>query len=174
MALSKARHSVARRVMTSRSQSRAAALPLTHDPTPQRTAPTARELRESYHDRLDTEIDHVLTAFQDLVASCQISDRPSNARAEYQTQVEASNLANSADHLLKLIADLKVAVVTQNLAEVKTENRYMQTFMDKNSHEMLTHIVNLGDAIAKTLRLLENNYYASCTTWNHNPSPNPN
>ncbi|PXF40346.1 Mediator of RNA polymerase II transcription subunit 22 [Gracilariopsis chorda] len=160
--------------MTSRSHNQGATLPIGHDPTPQRTIPTAVELRETYHNRLDTEIDRAMTAFQDLIASCEISDRTSNARAEYQTQVEAANLANSADQLLRLISELKIAAITQNIPEIKSENRTMQVFFDQTGRKMLKEILTLRDETAKTLRLLEKHYYESSTTWYPDqPSPEP-
>lgn len=151
--------------MTSRSHNRGAPLPLGHDPSSQRTTTTAIELRETFHNRLETEIDRAASAFQDLVASCEISDRASNARAEYQTQVEAANLAKAADELLRIISELKIAAITQNYNEIKMESTTIQVYFDNFSRGMIKEVVALRENVGKTLRILEKHYYESCTRW---------
>lgn len=136
-----------------------------HAPPPTSRLQTETQVRNHYHERLDDATNRAADAFKDLVSSCSIRDRASNARSDYQSQVDAATLAHAADELLRLIAELKVATIVQDVSESKQEASEMLSFYDVETRQALHEITTLKDAVASSLASLEPHYYSSVTRW---------
>lgn len=98
---------------------------------------------------------------QDVVASGEVRDRASNARAEFQAQVEAGNLAKAAEGLLRLISELKIAAVVQEVTETNREVTEMRTMYEFETRRAVSELGTLRDNVAATLTALEKHYYSS-------------
>lgn len=132
---------------------------------PSTRAPTATALRRGFHDRLDEGVTKALDAFQNITTSCVIRDRASNARADYQAEVEAANLARAADELLRVISELKIAAIVQDVTEGKKEATELRALFDTDMKQSVHEIGRLRETVANSLSALEEHYYASCARW---------
>lgn len=94
-----------------------------------------------------------------------LTDRTSNARSDLKIQVDTANLARAADQLLRLISDIKVATIVQQVRESKQESSEMRAFYDVETRNALAEVTALRDAVGGALEGLEKCYYASCTRW---------
>lgn len=84
---------------------------------------------------------------------------------DFQSQVEAANLAKATDDLLRLVSELKIAVIVQGVKESEDECKDMRTLYDKEKKTSFHELGKLRDNVASTLSALEKHYYASCTRW---------
>ncbi len=98
---------------------------------------------------------------QNTVASAQVKDKASNARAEFQAQVETANLASAAEGLLALISELKTAVVVQDISESDREAKNTKKALDDDVKRAFSELKSFRDTIATTLSSLERHYYES-------------
>lgn len=99
------------------------------------------------------------------MSSGEIRDKASNARAEFQTQVEAANLAKAADELLRLISELKIAAIVQEVKESNQEASEMRAIYEVENRQVVNELRNLRDNVSSALSALEKHYYQSCTQW---------
>lgn len=132
--------------------------------TPRRTQ-TSEEVRTTYHQRLEDDVTKALNAFRDVVRSCQIEDKASNARADFQSQVEVANLAKAADELLRLVSELKVAVIVQEVRERSQECKMTRATYDSETFQSLNDMSELLGNVTIGLGALEKHYYTSATRW---------
>lgn len=135
--------------------------------------PTATQvLRDSYHARLEEHIGKAADSFKQILQSCLISDKATNARADFQSEVEAANLARAADELLRLISELKIAVITHmDGKECKVENLEMKAYYDGLTKLSLNEVKTMKESVADCLSGLERHYYDSCTRWGGGEAP---
>lgn len=99
------------------------------------------------------------------MSTCEIRDRGANARADFQSQVEVANLAKAADELLRLVSDLKIASIVQEVKESKQECAQIRTNFEKETWHSLNELSILRDSVSSTLASLEKHYYGSTTRW---------
>lgn len=97
--------------------------------------------------------------------SCEIGDRVATARADFQAQVQTANLMHSLESMLRLVSDLKVATIVQEVSESKQESNELRAIYDGESKVTRNAIGALREQLATTLAALETHYYRSCTTW---------
>lgn len=105
-----------------------------------------------------------MVARQDVVSCCNIQDKATNARTDFQSQVEVENLAKAADELLRLVSELKIAIIVQ---EVKEGNTEMRQVYDQETRQSLHDLGELRGNVANALGALEKHYYASTTRWSN-------
>lgn len=98
------------------------------------------------------------------MSCCEIRDKATNARMDFQSQVEAANLAKAADDLLRLVSEMKIAVIVQEVKESEAEFTEMRAIYDVEKAS-LNEMNKLRDNVASSLSALEKHYYASCTRW---------
>lgn len=104
-----------------------------------------------------------------MVNCCQIQDKATNARTDFQSQVEVANLAKAADELLRLVSELKIAVIVQEFLERNRECSLMRNVYDQETRHSLSVGELLGN-VANALTKLEKHYYSSTTRWvSNNP-----
>lgn len=84
---------------------------------------------------------------------------------DFQSQVEAANLAKAADDLLRLVSELKIAVIVQEVKESEHECGEMRGIYDMEKKASFHELGKLRDNVSSTLSALEKHYYASCTRW---------
>lgn len=134
-------------------------------PTAARRAPSAAEVRAAYHNRLDEQVNRAIDAFKEVVGCCEIRDKATNARKDFQSQVESANLAKASDELLRLVSELKIAVIVQDVQESEKECMEMRSIYDVEQKTSLGELGKLRDSVSASLSRLEKHYYASCTRW---------
>ena len=88
-------------------------------------------------------------------------DKTSDARAEYQAQVEAANLSQAAEGLLRLISELKIVAIVQEVNESIQEASETCSLFDTETRRALAELGVLRDSVASTLVSLEKHYYNS-------------
>lgn len=98
---------------------------------------------------------------QDVVASAKVRDKASNARAEFQSQVESANLAQAAEGLLRLISELKTAAIVQDVTDSTQEATETRNSLEAETRSALAELGVLRDSVANTLSALEKHYYRS-------------
>lgn len=106
---------------------------------------------------------------QAIVASAQIHDRVASSRRDFQSQVDSSNLCHAAEELLRLISELKVATIVQEVSDSKQESFDLRFVYDKEVQHSERIIAKLSESVYPLLESLEQHYYRSCTTWGFAP-----
>lgn len=81
---------------------------------------------------------------------------------DFQSQVESANLAKAADELLRLVSELKIAVIVQDGRENVKEVR---AILEVERGALPTEMRRLRESVGGTLATLEKHYYASRTRW---------
>lgn len=109
---------------------------------------------------------HMLSR-QDVVSCCNIQDKATNARTDFQSQVEVANLAKAADELLRLVSELKIAVIVQEVKESNFECSEMRHVYDQETRQSLHDLGELRVNVATALGALEKHYYTSSTRWSN-------
>lgn len=100
-----------------------------------------------------------------MVNACQIQDKTTNARTEFESQVEVANLAKAADELLRLVSELKIAVIVQEVLERSQECKDMRSIYDHETRNSLNDMGELLGNVTSGLGALEKHYYSSTTRW---------
>lgn len=100
-----------------------------------------------------------------MVSCCEIQDKATNARTDFQSQVEVANLAKAADELLRLVSELKIAVIVQEFLERNSECMVMRNVYDQETRHSLHDMGELLGNVSNALSKLEKHYYASTTRW---------
>jgi mediator of RNA polymerase II transcription subunit 22 len=98
---------------------------------------------------------------QDVIRSAAVSDQTSNARAEFQTQVDAAGLAQAAEGLLRLISELKVAAIVQDARATTGEAEQTRIALTLHSTTAEDELRQMRDDIGRLLTELETHYYQS-------------
>ena len=110
---------------------------------------------------------------QNVMASAQVRDSASNARAEFETQVEAANLTHAAEGLLRLISELKTAAIVQDVQTTNHEAQETKTGFENETRQVISELKHLRDNVAATLSTLEKHYYSSMPYLTTPPEPEP-
>eukprot|EP00171_Calliarthron_tuberculosum_P017061 IDg17061t1 len=124
-------------------------------------APSAAEVRSRYVRQLDDTIDKMIESFKNVILSAQIHDRATNARGEFLAQVSTANLAMASESLVRLISELKLALIVQDVGEASEDERSSMTALSADTRRALDDLCRLRDNIAANLSALERHYYAS-------------
>jgi hypothetical protein len=96
-----------------------------------------------------------------VIRSAEVSDQTSNARAEFQTQVDAAGLAQAAEGLLRLISELKVAAIVQDVSATTGEAEQTRTALMHHSKTAEDELIQLRDDVGRLLARLETHYFRS-------------
>lgn len=97
--------------------------------------------------------------------SCQIQDRVTSLQRDFAGEVDSANLCRAVEDLLRLISDLKVATIVQEVSDTKQETFDLRTIYDKEVKATDQMISSLVLNLHPTLDALEHHYYHSATTW---------
>lgn len=100
-----------------------------------------------------------------IVSSCKIQDRVSGLRGEFQSQVDTSNLCKAMEDLLRLISELKVASIVQEVTDNRQESYELRGVYDNEVKFTERAIHSICENLLPALESLEAHYYRSCTTW---------
>jgi hypothetical protein len=95
------------------------------------------------------------------VRSAEVSDHASNARAEFQTRVDAASLAQAAEGLLRLISELKVAAIVQDGPSSAREAAEVRAGLEAGAKSVGVELAGLRDDVAQLLSIVEDHYYES-------------
>lgn len=123
------------------------------------------QVRENYHRRLDKHIKEAIDAYRSIIDSCTIKDTVGVMRGEFESQVDTSNLSKAAEGILRLISELKVACIAQEVTDTKQEYHDLRSVFDTEVKATERTIASLSESILPVLETLENHYYRSCTKW---------
>lgn len=96
-----------------------------------------------------------------MISASQIQDRASNARCEYQAQVGAANLALAAESLVRLISELKSAMIVQDIGESTQDERSAIGALGADTRRANDELIRLLDSVSTNLSSLEQHYYSS-------------
>jgi Surfeit locus protein 5 subunit 22 of Mediator complex len=96
-----------------------------------------------------------------VVRSAEVSDHASNARAEFQTRVDAAGLAQAAEGLLRLVSELKVAAIVQDTTASADEAAEVRATLESHSRTSTAELAALRDVAAEHLAALEEHYFES-------------
>jgi hypothetical protein len=99
--------------------------------------------------------------WQDVVRGAEVSDQTSNARAEFQTRVDAAGLAQAAEGLLRLISELKVAVIVQDANATSSEAEQVRSALKTHASISAVELRQLRNDVGDLLQKLETHYYQS-------------
>lgn len=91
----------------------------------------------------------------------EITDHASSTRAEFQTGVDAAALAQAMEGLLRLISELKVAAVVQDVSSTERENAEVRSLLSQHPMEATAELTKLKDTVLTALTELEAHYYES-------------
>lgn len=97
--------------------------------------------------------------------SCQIQDRVASLQRDFAGEVDSANLCRAAEDLLRLISDLKVATIVQEVSDTKQEAVDLRAIYDKEVKAADLMISSLVVNLHPILDELEHHYYHSATTW---------
>ena len=98
---------------------------------------------------------------QSALAAGKVADRADNARGEYQTQVEAAKLARAAEEILRLTAEVQLALIVQDIGESCEEEKAAKAALETDARQAREELARLRDSVAGTLTELETHYYRS-------------
>lgn len=87
------------------------------------------------------------------------------SRRDFESQVDSSNLCHAADDLLRLVSELKVAVIVQEVTDSKEESPELRGVYDWEVKSTERSIAGLSENVLPILESLETHYYRSCSTW---------
>lgn len=123
------------------------------------------QVRENYHRRLDKHIKEAVDSYRSIIDSCTIKDTVGVMRGDFESQVDTSNLSKAAEGILRLISELKVACIVQEVTDTKQEYHDLRSVFDTEVKATERTIASLSESILPVLETLENHYYQSCTKW---------
>jgi hypothetical protein len=121
----------------------------------------ASDLRAAYHRRLEDLTARAVDAFRDVVRGAELSEAAGNARAEFQTRVDAAGLVAAAEGLLRLVAELKVAAIVQDAATTTAEAAEVRAALEGHARQSTAELLVLRDDVATALEELETHFFAS-------------
>mmetsp|Transcript_11482 Transcript_11482/g.47783 ORF Transcript_11482/g.47783 Transcript_11482/m.47783 type:complete len:143 (-) Transcript_11482:1847-2275(-) len=120
------------------------------------------DVRNSLYKRFDDRVNNIVTSLQNIVDAASIEDKATNAVGEYQTDVEASHIAQSFEDILRLLSEIEIAAITQDTMASMQE-------LEKNILPLYQNIYISTDQALKSLKMsvdtmlaeLEKHYYTS-------------
>lgn len=84
---------------------------------------------------------------------------------DFASEVDSANLCRAAEDLLRLISDLKIATIVQEVSDTKQETTDLRTIYDKEVKSTDQMISSLVVNLHPILDSLEHHYYHSATSW---------
>uniref|UniRef100_A0A7S1TFS1 Mediator of RNA polymerase II transcription subunit 22 n=1 Tax=Compsopogon caeruleus TaxID=31354 RepID=A0A7S1TFS1_9RHOD len=119
------------------------------------------DCRLSYLNNLDQIVNQIADAFRDIARASRVKSRASEALSELQIEVEAANLVQNVDKLLRLISDLKVRIIAQDFEATDRDVKAVQAQLDEQSDRSTRLLRKVVGNTSKVLRQLEHHYYLS-------------
>lgn len=98
---------------------------------------------------------------QDVVSNAEVTDPTGNAQAEFQIRVDSEGIAQAAEGLLRLISELRIAAVVQDVASTSKEADETRRAFDLQIENATTQLETLRDTVSDLLSRLEDHYYSS-------------
>mmetsp|Transcript_36297 Transcript_36297/g.88657 ORF Transcript_36297/g.88657 Transcript_36297/m.88657 type:complete len:155 (+) Transcript_36297:626-1090(+) len=119
----------------------------------------AADVRADYTRRIDELINAMAKAFQEIVQAAEVRDEISDARAEYQIEVEAANVAQQCEGLLRLISELKVACIAQDVSGMRQDAQQVTATLQNEIKAINRLLDGVGDQTRALLGDLEQHFY---------------
>eukprot|EP00172_Hildenbrandia_rubra_P002103 Plantae.Rhodophyta-Hildenbrandia_rubra.ctg27639.p1 GENE.Plantae.Rhodophyta-Hildenbrandia_rubra.ctg27639~~Plantae.Rhodophyta-Hildenbrandia_rubra.ctg27639.p1 ORF type:complete len:154 (+),score=37.54 Plantae.Rhodophyta-Hildenbrandia_rubra.ctg27639:197-658(+) len=120
------------------------------------------EVRNSMHRRLDGIVTRISDSYQDVIKATKIENEMSSSMRGIMTiEVEAANIVSSCEALLRLVSELKVVSVAQDVKGVVGDVREMRERFDRDNGKVVGEWIGLRDKVGECLVELEKHYYQS-------------
>lgn len=96
-----------------------------------------------------------------MIRNAEVSGPATNARAEFQTRVDASALAQAAEGMLRLVAELKVAAIVQDIKSTGEEASEVRKELGELTKRSSGELSALRSSVDEALVALETHYFQS-------------
>mmetsp|Transcript_1987 Transcript_1987/g.3097 ORF Transcript_1987/g.3097 Transcript_1987/m.3097 type:complete len:129 (+) Transcript_1987:139-525(+) len=116
---------------------------------------------QAFAQKLKDSLDTIMESYMRILSSTKVQGRDSAERERLQLTTNAASIVSEAQGLLKMITELKLAVLTSNLEGL---NRQVDEHNAKFEQEEATanmKLEALQDDVARSLTLLESHYFSS-------------
>ncbi|KAL1920467.1 uncharacterized protein VTP21DRAFT_844 [Calcarisporiella thermophila] len=118
-------------------------------------------VEESYHKRIDENVDQLAEAFADIirVSGIENKDRFKISQEAYQVECRAASIVNSVESLLSLIAELKQSFLLNDTHTwVNSAQKRVEALSAKKSH-IKSRLSSIRDELEMAIADMENAYY---------------
>eukprot|EP00164_Ancoracysta_twista_P010735 GFYU01016311.1.p1 GENE.GFYU01016311.1~~GFYU01016311.1.p1 ORF type:complete len:185 (+),score=43.56 GFYU01016311.1:28-555(+) len=129
---------------------------------PNAAADSLQRLQNSYHQRLETQIDKITEHFMELLKSGKVTETESRTfREQYQADTHATNVVKGCENVLKMVYEIKTACILNDYLAIDAEMKTRSDDMNKCTTKAEKTLEELNAEILHGLGRLEEHYYNS-------------